>query len=529
MTSVASPPVVKLMQNARNRVASVALSAGLVFGLACNVHGGNAHHVVVVVWDGMRPDFITEQTSPNLFQLSRRGVFFQNHHPVFVSSTEVNGTAIATGCYPQSSGVIANREFRPAIDSMRIVATEDMKTIRKGDALEDGHYLKRATVAEILRTNGMKTAIAGSKPVALLHDRADRDDASGSRLVFEGETLPASLKASVVEKLGPMPGANPGKTARDEWTTRALTEVLWRDGVPAYSLLWLAEPDFTQHRTSPGSGDSLAVIRGSDARLGDVIQELSRQKVLDDTDILVVSDHAFSTCTEGIDVAVELSQAGFTTARGLTASSDPDTVLVSGLGGCVALYVPSHKPEVVDRLVRHLQTTPYAGVLFSRTSIEGTFPMETVLLNTTNAPDVLVAFRWNSQTNGFGTTGGVYVEGTLASPAGTHASLSHYDMHNTLVAAGPDFRQGVFDPLPSGNTDLAPTILWILGVQPLQLMDGRVLTEALTVPGPRLESVDLQQLTARRTLDSGTWSQTLNVSRLNGVTYFDEGNGGFQK
>ena len=38
-------------------------------------------------------------------------------------------------------------------------------------------------------------------------------------------------------------------------------------------------------------------------------------------------------------------------------------------------------------------------------------------------------------------------------------------MHNTLVAAGPDFRAGVRDPLPSANTDLAPTILWILGFQ----------------------------------------------------------------
>ena len=529
MKPVDPPSVAKLVRHARNRMASAAISAGLALGLAGHVQGGNAHHVVVVVWDGMRPDFITEATTPNLFQLSRRGVFFQNHHPVFVSSTEVNGTAIATGCHPQSSGLIANKEFRPAIDPLRIIATEDLRTVRKGDLLENGHYLQRATVAEILRAQGMKTAIAGSKPVALLHDRAERDHASTSQLVYEGETLPTSLKATLVEKLGPMPSANPGKTARDEWTTRALMEVLWHDGVPPYSLLWLAEPDATQHRTSPGSVDSLAAIRGSDARLGDVIQELSRQKMLQDTDILVVSDHAFSTCTEGIDVAVELSQAGFTTARGLTTSSNPDTVLVGGLGGCVALSVPSHNPEVVDRLVRHLQTTPYAGVLFSRTAIEGTFPMDTVQIQTTNAPDVLVAFRWNSQTNGFGTTGGVYVEGTLTSPAGTHASLSHYDMHNTLVAAGPDFRQGVFDPLPSGNTDLAPTILWILGVQPPQPMDGRVLSEALTVPGPRLESVDFQQLTARRTLDSGTWSQTLNVSRLNGVAYFDEGNGGIQK
>ena len=28
-------------------------------------------HVVVVVWDGMRPDFVTEQTTPTLWKLAR--------------------------------------------------------------------------------------------------------------------------------------------------------------------------------------------------------------------------------------------------------------------------------------------------------------------------------------------------------------------------------------------------------------------------------------------------------------------------
>ena len=37
-------------------------------------------HVVVVVWDGMRPDFVTEQNAPTLWQLSKSGVFFRNHH-----------------------------------------------------------------------------------------------------------------------------------------------------------------------------------------------------------------------------------------------------------------------------------------------------------------------------------------------------------------------------------------------------------------------------------------------------------------
>jgi len=98
-------------------------------------------------------------------------------------------------------------------------------------------------------------------------------------------------------------------------------------------------------------------------------------------------------------------------------------------------------------------------------------------------------------------------------------------MHNTLVAAGPDFRQGVTDPLPSGNIDIAPTVLWILGVQPPTPMDGRVLTEALTIPGPKLQSFEVNRHEAERDFGASTWRQYLTISQVNGVTYFDEGNG----
>src|SRR5580704_8690562 len=79
---------------------------------------GKAEHVVVVVWDGMRPDFVNETNTPTLYHLAHEGVFFQNHHAVFLSSTEVNGTAMATGCYPNRSGLYANFNYRPELDPL---------------------------------------------------------------------------------------------------------------------------------------------------------------------------------------------------------------------------------------------------------------------------------------------------------------------------------------------------------------------------------------------------------------------------
>jgi arylsulfatase A-like enzyme len=33
-------------------------------------------------------------------------------------------------------------------------------------------------------------------------------------------------------------------------------------------------------------------------------------------------------------------------------------------------------------------------------------------------------------------------------------------MHNTCIAAGPGFRRGATDDLPTGNVDIAPTVLF---------------------------------------------------------------------
>ncbi|HEX3419870.1 MAG TPA: alkaline phosphatase family protein, partial [Candidatus Udaeobacter sp.] len=74
------------------------------------------HHVVIVVWDGMRPDYVTEQSTPTLWKLAREGITFRNHHSAYPSATMVNGTTIVTGVYPGNSGIIANHVYRPDID-----------------------------------------------------------------------------------------------------------------------------------------------------------------------------------------------------------------------------------------------------------------------------------------------------------------------------------------------------------------------------------------------------------------------------
>ena len=487
-------------------------------------------HVVLVVWDGMRPDFVNVTNTPTLFALANRGVLFSQNHPVYISSTEVNGTALAAGAYPEHGGIIGNREYRADVDLLQPFGTDSLEAMRKAD--EHGAYLAVPTIADILQRQGHHTTIAGTKPVVLIQDHTERPGDAPNLVLYEGHMLPTNALPRLVRALGPFVDHGDSKTNRDIWTTRSLTELLWSNNVPAFTLLWLAEPDNTQHATGVGSAQSLAAIRNSDYALSRVVSQLKVQGVYDTTDILVVSDHGFSTISSNVNMVARLRDAGFKVFRQFDGPPAKGDVMLVGLGGSAFLYVVGHDAKTIDGLVKFLQTDDSVGTIFASPARPGTFALKDAMIQSPEAPDIVFSFRWSAAINSDGAPGFVVSESqgsniSAVTQKGTHASLSPFDMHNTLIAAGPDFREGFIDETPSGNVDVAPTILKILGVKPPRSMDGRVLSEALVSPDGAAPKVETKELRAQATLATGEWTQTLKVSEVNGVRYLDEGTGKF--
>jgi predicted AlkP superfamily pyrophosphatase or phosphodiesterase len=510
---------------------ALTLSGALALSAAdANSNRRPAEHVVLVVWDGMRPDFVRPQFCPNLYSLATNGVFFRNHHPAYISSTEVNGAALATGAHPGHNGILANTEYDPDLSVLGAQATESVDAIRRGDRMTGGHYIMTPTFPELLHDAGIPTIVAGSKPVALFHDRSrvrKNDAAKKSVTLFEGKTIPRDMldrmKRANDDRSFPTTITHPN-TGQDNWTTRSLIRGLWRNGVPRYTLLWLSDPDKSQHETGVGSPKAIEGIGASDKNLGDVIKALKDKGVWDKTDLMLVSDHGFSTIHRTPNVSEILRKNGF---EAHSKHEDPEAgdVVVVGLGGTAMLYVIDRDEAVIRRLISFLQTTDFAGVIFSRLKAEGTFPLETIAYNSTNdAPDIILSLRWSAETNSHGAPGLMQtVGGTVGK--GSHASLSRYDMNNTLVAHGPSFKSGFIDDMPTGNIDVAPTILWLLGVPPSGTMDGRVLHEALAHTSTRPPRVQTKKLEASRDVGLFRWSQYLKFSTVGSTMYFDEGNG----
>jgi arylsulfatase A-like enzyme len=156
-------------------------------------------------------------------------------------------------------------------------------------------------------------------------------------------------------------------------------------------------------------------------------------------------------------------------------------VVIAANGGSDYLYVPAKNSKTVENIVRFLQSREEFGAIFvddNYDNISGTFKMSAVHLENTAGrnPDIIVSYNFDKDAEVQGLKGTEYE--SMQGNRGMHGSFSPVDVHNTLIAFGPDFKSGMKDEFPSGNIDVAPTIAHLLGL-PLPNTDGRVLFEAI--------------------------------------------------
>src|SRR2546428_10996478 len=72
-------------------------------------------HLVIVV-DGLRPDYVTPALMPRLVRLGQRGIVFNAHQSVFPSVTRVYAASIATGTYPEANSPLGNTRYVPSVN-----------------------------------------------------------------------------------------------------------------------------------------------------------------------------------------------------------------------------------------------------------------------------------------------------------------------------------------------------------------------------------------------------------------------------
>jgi len=313
-----------------------ALAAGSAFAEATPAAG---HRVVVFVWDGLRPDSISTETTPTLAAFRARGVDFARHHSVYPTLTMINAAALATGDYPDRHGFYGNTIWAPQangrnaegheIDFRQPVFTEDFGVLDALDAATHGRLLHAPTLVEQAAAAGLRVAVVGKSGPVYLQDRTRRGSIVDEKAVF-----PLELARSLVAAGFPLPAFGPGTypagaaalplhenapatgrverladgltpdpsvgvvspyTPVNDYLVHVLLDYLWPQQAPDLTVVWLRDPDTTEHAYGPGSAAYRDALREMDRQFTALLARIDSLHWRESTDILVLSDHGHST------------------------------------------------------------------------------------------------------------------------------------------------------------------------------------------------------------------------------------------
>lgn len=476
-----------------------------------------ARRALIMVWDGMRPDLVSPELTPNLARLASRGVRFSDSHAVFPSITRVNAASLATGLGPADHGVVGNVLVVPAIDPRAAVSIGDHRHLEALFERGDGGLPQPPTLADRVAAAGGRTVVVGtcSAGAALLcHPRARRH--SNDRLFNPRLMIPEGAGLELEGRFGAVPETRTPNADQDRFFARVLAEYVLPELDPRLAIYWHDDPDHTQHLLGFGSPEALAAIRNADAHLELVLAALDRTGAADDTVVAVVSDHGYISTEASAEPSAALEAAG------LADEIRAGRVVLAINGAVLFAYAPGSDAALIGRLAAAFQSWEHAGVIFSGargvSPPEGTLPLSLAGLDGTLAPDVLVTPTWAGDLNRHGQPG--RSPGFDPQYLANHAGISPWEMRNTFVLAGPGLKVGLDDPLPAGVLDVAPTILHLLGLNPLPDQDGRVLSEALVDgPDPAELPVTHETVTAGR----GAYRQGVRFSVAGGARCLDYG------
>ncbi len=503
------------------RDSSAALARRLAVALAAMlVAAGCAQEtqrdkVIILVVDGLRPDYVTAEIMPNLNALAESGVRGLAHHAVFPTVTRVNGPSIVTGRNPGGHGLLGNTYYLPGVDSTRTLDMSDAADLRLIDQATGGRLLTAPTIGEMLAEQGLTffAASSGSTGSAMLLNHRG----AGAGLVHHELTIPDSLGRVVAEVLGPVPEV-PFGASSVPLVTRAIDALLLigLDRADAdVAAAWLTEPDGTAHARGIGAPETLEVLAGVDAEIARLIDGLEARGLRERTNILVTSDHGFTTYVGSTSLTNLLVQAG------LKESVRSTDVVVAGY----AIWVRRGGEQRTRRIVELLQRTDWVGPVFMRAGaadpdqgrLPGTLSFGVIGWDHERSADILISPQWTDEENEFGYRGTVLSPGTAG-----HGSASPWDIRATFVAAGPAIKSGVASDIPTGNVDLTPTALRLVGAEIPAGLDGRVLEEVL-VGGPHPASLAGEGAVVQTSTVAGglTYDATVYRSGIGGSTYFD--------
>ena len=399
------------------RALRVCLALGLAVAAAWTAgatQAGRQPAVILISFDGFRPDYIDRFDTPALHQLMQSGVRAEHLVPVFPTKTFPNHYTMVTGLYPDRHGIVFNDMFDPV---WRRRFDPGAIGTREYDEWWDGEPIwvtvrKQGGVSSTMFWPGSDAAIHGWRPTDWSpYDGSMTNEARVQR-VLGWMDRPAGTRPSVIT-------------------------------------LYLSDADDVGHRLGPASAEVGGAVRRLDAAVGAIVAGLESRKMLEQTDMIVVSDHGMAeTSPERViflddEIAMaDVDVSDWTPVASIWPKPGREDAVYEKLRGAhphLSVYRKSELPARW-RFGSHRRVAPILGVADEGWSIGTRREFESV------------KSRWNYGNHGY--------DNALAS------------MRAIFIARGPSFRRGAVAP-PFENIHLYELLCRVLGVRPMP-NDGRL-------------------------------------------------------
>jgi len=453
--------------------------------------------ILIVGMDGLQMSQIDQIQMPNLHKFKKRSFSFENHHSSFPTVTRTNVSTIVTGVNPGTHGILGNnmvfRDYNPNL--ILPVMYKEMKEIQ-----ESGNkILLTPTLSDIAINNNMKLMVlnSGTSGNAIIQNTGILTD---ENMTFHRE---------IPNKTG-MFNDWPDQQIPDFDSNNYMISILEKlepSNIPDISIIWFDEPDKSQHNFGIDSTESISALNFIDNLFSKILDFISSNDY--DPYIILISDHGYSKIKSTIDITKELSE-------------DFPGYLFAENGGSFNVYTREDQdfdPVILNEII----SKPWTGPIIAgnnKVNFKGIHNYDLFFNSGIRNPELFVSMNWNKLNESKNIKGEMFST-NLIEGNGNHGSISPQEINNSLIIGGPGINEGNKTQIPSGNTDILPTILKFLNLDIPNHIEGRILHESFMENFE--QEYDVLNIPLSSKTANGEYMQEIQLSLYNNYKYLDYG------
>ena len=221
-----------------------------------NQEQSHPQKTLLISFDGFRHDYLSKVDTPHFDTLTANGVAADGLIPVFPSKTFPSHYSIATGLYPEHTGMVGNTMYDPD--------WEEWYRIRDRQAVTNGKWYGGEPIWNTLEKQGIRTGT-----MFWVGSEADIQGMRPTHWKIYDESMSDRARIDTVLK----------------WMAASDTQAV------DFGTLYFSHVDSKGHRYGIDSDSLKNAIRKSDQILGYLKQQMKKHNLWQNINLVIVSDH----------------------------------------------------------------------------------------------------------------------------------------------------------------------------------------------------------------------------------------------